>query len=129
MTGYLISLVAAWTMLAGRQGAGQAESITRPESRPRFTGEMSLRGAADTPAQPLKVTLVDWVIRNRQTLTLTTRGMLVVQLRAGDAIAATINGQRTERKDGEYFTVPADATLSIQTGNDTAVLTVLEVQR
>jgi hypothetical protein len=53
----------------------------------------------------------------------------VIQMLAGDTMTMAVNGQSTTRRDNEYFTVPAGAALTIEAGNDTVVLTVLEVQR
>jgi hypothetical protein len=108
--------------------AQQVESPTATESRLRFEQALSIR-TPDNPAQPVKVVLRDWVIRNRQRVSVTTTGMLVIQMLAGDTMTMAVNGQSTTRRDNEYFTVPAGAALTIETGNDTVVLTVLEVQR
>lgn len=98
------------------------------ETRPRFEDSLSLRGA-DGSAQPVRVSLRDWVVENRQTATLAARGMLVVHVRAGGRIVTTIDGNRTERNDDQFFVVPAGSALTVQTGDDTSVLTILEVQR
>jgi hypothetical protein len=127
MTGYLVALVIGLGALA-HQATPQVDTRSQTESRMRFEQPLSLR-TADAAAQPVKVTLRDWIIRNGQTLSVKTTGMLVIQMRAGDAIGLTVNGQRTTRRDNEYFTVPVGAAVTIETGNDTAVLTVLEVQR
>jgi hypothetical protein len=57
--------------------------------------------------------------------------MLIVHVRGGGGapVFTSVNGVRTERKDDEFFVVPANATLLVETGNDTSVFTVLEVRR
>ena len=98
------------------------------ETRVRFEQALTLR-TAGAAAQPVQVSLRDWVIENDQTATLPARGMLVVQVRSGGRIVTTIGGTRAERKDEDFFVVQAGSALTVQTGNDTCVLTVLEVQR
>lgn len=130
MTTRLLVIALALFVLGRQQAATtQTETVAQPQTRVRFTQEMSMRRPADAQAQPVKVALRDWIVRNRQTLSVKTTGMLVMQMRAGETIVVTVNGQRSERKENEYFTVPADAALTIQTSDDTAVLTVLEVQQ
>ena len=121
-------LLAAAVGLGGfqQQPAGSAERVT--ETRVRFEQSLWLR-TAEAAAQPVQVSLRDWVIENRQTAILAARGMLVVHVRAGGPIVTTIGGTRAERKDDDFFVVPAGSALSVQTGDDTSVLTILEVQR
>ena len=98
------------------------------ETRVRYEQPLTLR-TAEAAAQPLQVSLRDWVIENRQTATLPARGMLVVHVRAGGPIVTTVGGNRADHKDDDFFVVPAGSELSVQTGNDTCVLTILEVRR
>jgi gentisate 1,2-dioxygenase len=106
--------------------AGSAQE--RTETRMRFEQPLAL-GTAEAAAQPLQVSLRDWVIENNQTATLPARGMLVVHVRAGGRIVTTVGGTRAEHKDEDFFVVPAGSGLSVQTGDDTCVLTILEVRR
>lgn len=108
-----------------QQPAAPAQEL---ETRTRFEQALSVRSLADTP-QPLKMSLRDWVIRDNQTVSLAPVGALVVQVSGGPAISATVNGQRSEYKEGQFFVVPAGAKLTLETKNDTIVLTVLEVQQ
>jgi hypothetical protein len=100
----------------------------QPEVRPRFEESLSVRGA-DNITQAVKVSLRDWTVRDNQKATIKTSGALLIQVRAGGPINVSVGGQRTERREAEFFTVPAGAELTIETANDTVVLTVLEVQR
>lgn len=106
--------------------AGQAQPGT--DTRMRFEQPLTLR-TTDAAAQPVQVSLRDWTIENRQTATLPAGGMLVVQVRAGGRIVTTIGGTRAEHKDDDFFVVPAGSGLSVQTADDTCVLTILEVRR
>src|SRR4030095_4026716 len=107
--------------------AGSAQD-QRTETRVRFEQPLAL-GTAQAAAQPLQVSPRDWVIEKNQTATLPARGMLVVHVRAGGRIVTTVGGARAEHKDEDFFVVPAGSGLSVQTGDDTCVLTILEVRR
>jgi hypothetical protein len=114
--------------LALQPAAGAAQQAQGTDTRVRFEQSLTLR-TAEAAAQPVQLSLRDWVIETDQTASLPARGMLVVQVRAGGRIVTTIGGTRTEHKDDDFFVVPAGSGLSVQTGNDTCVLTILEVQR
>jgi hypothetical protein len=117
----LLTLVLALQPPPG--GAAQ----TQTDTRVRFEQPLALRTAE--AAQPVQVSLRDWVIENDQTASLPARGMLVVQVRAGGQIVTTVGGARADHKDDDFFVVPAGSGLTVQTGRDTCVLTILEVQR
>jgi hypothetical protein len=106
----------------------QPEGLRATETRGRFEQPLSIR-TRDAAAQPVRVSLRDWVVRNRQKASLTAGGMLIMHLHGGAPVFTTVNGVRTERKDDEFFVVPPGATLVVETGDDTCVFTVLEVQR
>lgn len=107
----------------------QQPDVTRAtETRVRFDQPLSIR-TPQAPAQGVKVSLRDWVVRNRQKATLSAAGMLVVHVRGGGPVSTSVDGVRTERQDDEFFVVAPGATLLVETGNDTCVFTVLEVQR
>jgi hypothetical protein len=94
----------------------------------RFDQALLIR-TAEATLRPLKVSLRNWVLRNQQKTSVTVAGMMVIHVRAGGPFFTVVNGQRVERKEDEFFAVAAGATLSVETGNDTVVLTVLEVQQ
>jgi len=106
----------------------QPEGLRATETRVRFEQSLSIR-TREAAAQPVRVSLRDWVVRNGQRASLTAGGMLIVHLHGGGPVFASVDGVRTERKDDEFFVVPPGATLLVETGNDTCVFTVLEVQR
>jgi len=116
------------TLTLGALLQQQAEALRATETRVRFEQSLSIRTAEAAP-QAVKVSLRDWVVRNRQKATLTAGGMMVLHLRAGAPVYTTVGGVRTERKDEEFFVVQPGASLVVETGNDTCVFTVLEVQR
>ena len=108
----------------------QPEGLRATETRVRFEQALSIR-TAEAAAQPVRVSLRDWVVREHQQASLTAGGMLIVHVRGGGGtpVFTSVNGVRSERKDDEFFVVPPGATLLVQTGNDTCVFTLLEVQR
>ena len=63
-----------------------------------------------------------------QSLGLRSNGITIIQLRAGE-LTTVINGKRQERKEGEFWTVPAGAQFSVETGDDTATIQTIEIVR
>ena len=108
----------------------QAEGLRATETRVRFEQALSIR-TTQAAAQPVRVSLRDWVVREHQRASLSATGMLVVHVRGGGGapVFTSVNGVRSARKDDEFFVVPPGATLLVETGNDTCVFTLLEVQR
>jgi len=116
-------------MLAiGALQAVQAAELRSTETRVRFEQSLSIR-TREAAAQPVRVSLRDWVVRNGQRATLPAGGMLIVQVHGGGPVFTSIDAVRTERQDDEFFVVPAGSALTVETGKDTCVLIVLEVQR
>ncbi len=106
----------------------QPEGLRATETRVRFEQSLSIL-TREAAAQPVRVSLRDWVVRNRQKASLTAGGMLIMHVRGGAPVVTSVDGVRTERKDDEFFVVAPGATLLVETGNDTCVFTVLEMQR
>jgi gentisate 1,2-dioxygenase len=123
-----LSAIAVTAAALLQQPAQPAEPRQVSETRVRFEQPLTIRPAG-AAARPVQVSLRDWVIENRQTASLSGRGMLVVHVRAGGRIVTTVDGARAEHKDDDFFVVPAGSGLSVQAGDDTCVLTILEVQR
>jgi hypothetical protein len=112
--------------------AGPSSKFDAPvELQPieRFNGRTTLRSPrAAKQAQNVQVTLRNWIIPNRQRVErLAESGFLVVQVRSGEDLTTVINGERRQRKVEEFFTVPAGTTLSVETGNDSAILQILSI--
>jgi hypothetical protein len=96
----------------------------------RFNNRAAL-GSTRMPAkgaQEVQVTLRNWIIPNRQRVErIAENGFLLVQVRSGEDLTTVINGERRPRKVEEFFTVPAGATLSVETENDSAILQILSI--
>jgi hypothetical protein len=52
---------------------------------------------------------------------------VIVQLTGGELVTI-IDGQRRERKSGEFWTVPAGEAMSIETGTDSAALQTVTIK-
>ena len=123
----LLIAIALAGMVPQQQAAAEVLP-PQPEVRPRFEQSLSARGV-DNAVQSVKVSLRDWTVRDNQKATIKTTGTLLIQVRAGGPINVSVSGQRAERKEAEFFTVRAGVDLTIETGNDTVVLTVLQLER
>ena len=93
----------------------------------RFDGPVTFR-ARDGQPRTVRVVVRNWTIPNRQQIArFPEEGFLIVQLRGGQ-LTTVIAGQRQERKEDEYWTVPAGVSMSIETGNDTATIQTTAVR-
>lgn len=93
----------------------------------RFDGPVTFR-ARDGQPRTVRVVVRNWTIPNRQQIArFPEEGFLIVQLRGGQ-LTTVIAGQRQERKEDEYWTVPAGVPMSIETGNDTATIQTTAVR-
>ena len=97
----------------------------------RFDGRTTLSNArlAAAGQGEIQMTLRNWDIPNRQRIErFPEQGFLIVQVRSGEDLVTVIDGQRQQRKVEEFFTVPAGSTMSIETGNDTAIIQTLAIK-
>jgi hypothetical protein len=116
-------------MLAvGALQAVPTAELRSSETRVRLEQSLSIR-SREAAARPVVISLRDWVVRNGQTASLPAGGMLLMHLLGGGPVFTTVDGVRTERHDDEFFVVPADSALSVETGRETCVFTLLEVRR
>jgi quercetin dioxygenase-like cupin family protein len=100
----------------------------RREPVTRFDGTVTIKNA-DGSSRRLKVTIQDWIVDGGLSIKrFPVRGFAVVQLIAGPVVT-NIKGQRTERQEEEFWTLPAGAVMSVETGNDSAVLQTVTVRR
>jgi quercetin dioxygenase-like cupin family protein len=91
-------------------------------SQPAFSGNLVVRAGA--PTESARVDMRQWSIAGGQrlaSLRLPFRGLLIVELRAGE-ITTIINGERVVRREGEIWSVPAESTMQLETGEDAAIL-------
>jgi hypothetical protein len=105
---------------------GGAAQVRQPIER--FSGPVGVR-AGDGSSRDVQVVVRNWIIDNRRRIaSFPEQGFLLVQL-TGGALVTVIDGQRTERKSGEFWTVPAGSTMSIETGDDSAALQTVAIRK
>jgi hypothetical protein len=100
---------------------GNASAITR------FEGPLTVR----TPSaanKRVRVSVRNWGIPNDTTIdALPEEGFRVMHLQSGE-LTTEIAGRKQERKPDDYWTVPAGTPMRIETGRDTATLTVISIR-
>ena len=84
------------------------------------------KALSEIPAQPPKtaprrIQVRQWIIDGGQKASIPTRGMMLIELKAGDLTTIT-DGNRQERREGEFWTVPRGAKLVLETEDDSAVI-------
>jgi len=88
------------------------------ESMPRFDGVLAL-----TAERSSRVTVRIWILHNKEKIErLPESGLLLVELRAGQRCITIIDGKRVERKEGEFWLVPAGTSMGVETGRFSVVL-------
>lgn len=105
----------------------QFDAPIRLEPFERFDGVVTLR-TKDGQLRKLHVVIRNWIIPNRQRIQrFPEEGFIVVQLRGGE-LTTVIEGQRQERSEDEFWTVPTGASMSVQTGNESAIIQTMAVR-
>jgi hypothetical protein len=111
-----------WFAIAAAFGVAQeAPRVVPPKAVERFAGKILLR---EPQPHEISVSIHNWIIRGGQkiaALELPAKGTLLVQLRGG-SLLTVIAGRRQQRKEGEFWTVPAGAAMGIETGDDSAII-------
>lgn len=103
---------------------GEAQQLLPPETR--FDGVITVT-SADGTRRDVRVLIQNWSIRPGLSLDrLPVPGYLIVLVRS--ELTTVINGQRQERQEGDFLTVPAGTALGLETGNDMAVIQVVSIQ-
>ena len=84
----------------------------------RFDGVLALAAARRS-----RVTVRTWILHNKEKLErLPETGLLLVELRAGERCTTIIDGKRVERKEGDFWLVPAGTSMAVETGRFSVVL-------
>ena len=99
----------------------RSNAVFDGKARVRSKGELR-----DTNVRIQNVAIVGG--QKLDSLPLRSEGITIVQLRAGD-LTTIINGNRQERHEGEFWTVPPGAKMSIETADDTATIQAIEISR
>ena len=105
---------------------GRAAQLRKPIER--FSGPVTVR-ARDGSSRDVQVVVRNWIIDNQQKIArFPEEGFVIVQLTGGELVTV-IDGQRRERKSGEFWTIPAGSAMSIETGDDSAALQTVTIRR
>lgn len=104
---------------------------------PRFNGDVAMRSAAEAagPAAsdrmaPMGVEIFNIAIGGGQTierLAVPEDATLILQLRGGELLTV-IDGERTDRAEGEFWTVLPGQSMVLVTDDDTAVISVTAIR-
>jgi hypothetical protein len=146
---FLIPLLATATVFAQTPQTPQTPQTTPPvqpgatpqggaqvTSRVRFSDRVSLRAAPEGALAP-RVDIRLWSIPEQQQLrSLEIAGLdmtpgkslVIYNLRAGE-LTTVINGKRIARKVGDFWTLRAGESQTLETGNDTAVVETIVVEQ
>jgi hypothetical protein len=84
-------------------------------------------GTIRLQARKLHVVIRNWGIPNALHIPqFPQEGFLIAQLRGG-TLTTVIDKKRRERHEGEFWTVPAGSSMSVETGDDSVVLQTVDV--
>lgn len=101
-------------------------------SQDRFDGATRVRvrdPRGQTQINTVNVRIENWTIDGGQkvaALPLRSPGLMVVQMRGGQ-MTTVIAGKRQERREDDFWTVPAGVQMGIETRNDTATFQTIVV--
>ena len=111
-----------------REGAPDTQAAAPLLPVQRFEGKAVLKLKTGR-AQELPVVLRSWGIHGQQHVAkFPDQGFLVVHLHSGKVVTV-INGKEQQRKGGDFWTVPAGATMSVQVKSESAVLQTLAMKK
>jgi len=119
---------------------GQTAAQTPPDSKPaaetlnafaktdRFAGKALLK-SKNGRAQEVSAVLQNWALHGRiQVEKFPEHNFLVVYLHSGK-VTATIDGKPEQHKGGDFWTVPAGASMSLQVTSESALLETLALKK
>jgi len=108
----------------GATTAYDAPAELKPFDRVDALG--SVRGKSGE-VRRVSLRMRNWIIPNRQRIEkFPEAGLLVVQVRAG-YVYTVVAGKRHLRGTDQFFTVPAGATMAVETADDSAILQVVSL--
>jgi hypothetical protein len=132
---FLIPLLATATVFA-QTPQTTPDADAQVTSRVRFSDRVRLRAAPEGALAP-RIDVRLWSIPERQQLrslqiegfdTTPGKALVIYNLRAGE-LTTVINGKRIARRIGEFWTLRAGETQTLETGNDTAVVETILVEQ
>ena len=128
----ILSVLSVASLFALAPAFAQENQQQLVRSRVIFDGKTAMRDAkAEGAVRDTQIRIQNLAIvggQKLQSLGLRSNGITIMQLRAGD-LTTVINGKRQERREGEFWTVPAGAQFSVETEDDTASIQTIEIVR
>ena len=130
-------LVCALAVMIAATGALAQQRPSDPQliqGSDRFSGTVVVQSKAGA-ARPLQITLRNWTLRGGQRRgggqadglqTFPARGFLMIHLLAG-RLRTVINGMNQDWKEGDVWTLPANATMTVEVQGETAVIQTLSI--
>lgn len=107
-----------------RQAQAPPDSIQRFD---RFDGVITFRARDGRPIR-VSVAVRNWGLDSHQRVSpLPETGFLIVELVSGE-VTTTIGRESRRRTAGEFWTVPAGVSMSVETGDDAAVLQTFAIR-
>jgi hypothetical protein len=91
-----------------------------PEARERFTGPLSSAGFDQGC-----IVMQQFQISNDRKVEIPHQGFLIVQIRAGSLFTGA-EGERTEWREGSFWSVPAGQPLIVYTESDSVILQTVD---
>lgn len=113
---------------------GQGGSSS-PESVERFNGAVRIH-IGDPKGQTqqvveVRVAIHNWLIgagAKLSALPFPVQGLVVAQLSAG-SLTTILDGKRQERREHEFWTVPSEKQLGVETGKDAAIIQTVVISK
>lgn len=112
---------------------GQLDPASRIQKFERFDGTTMMREMASdgsiTAESGIHVDIHNWMIGGGvrlEDLIPERQGLMIVQLRNGE-VTTIVNGERVERREGEFWTIPDGVQMGIETEDDSAILQTVVV--
>ncbi len=120
--------LAGATLALGQQRGTESKAEHGMEALTRFQGKVAVR-TKTAVLRPLSVAIRNWQLHGTQRIeAFPERGSLVIQLHSGK-VKTVINGKEAERKQGEFWFVPAGARMSVEVTSESALLQVFSLQK
>jgi hypothetical protein len=121
----LVALLALLHAIGSAQQPAKDTPTDRVQRIPRFAGTTQLEG------KEVRVSIDTWQVLDRtklDALKLPLQGVTVVELRGGH-LYTVIQGKRERRETGDFWTLPSEVDMGIETEDDSAALQTTTVAR
>lgn len=127
----LILLVPLVALLALLHAIGSAQQPAKDIAADRVQRIKRFEGTTQLDGKEVRISIDTWQILNRtklDILNLPLPGVTLVELRGG-SLYTVIQGKRERREAGDFWTLPFEVGMGIETENDSAALQTTIVAR